>query len=177
MSNAITTRVRAYRPLIERLTAEIWPSLDRGADWFEAQILHESGGDPRAVSLSGAQGLSQFMPATAREVGITDPFNPEQSVRGQITYMRSRYLRLDDVPQDLDRLLWSFAAYNGGLGYVLKAHEQARKDIPDAWWRWNPGKYWLMNRKCSVSWRYPDYRQMWGYVEKILKTWSQAGHS
>ncbi|PID74529.1 MAG: lytic transglycosylase [Desulfobacterales bacterium] len=78
-------------------------------------IIHvESDFDHRAVSIHGAQGLMQLMPATARELRVADVFDPLQNIDGG-----SRYLRkiLDIFKGDL-RL--SLAAYNAGPGVVRR---------------------------------------------------------
>jgi len=72
----------------------------------------ESRYNPQAVSSAGAQGLMQFMPATAREMGI-DPFNPEQAIDGAARYLVKQYRRFGT---------WELAlkAYNWGGGNVSK---------------------------------------------------------
>jgi soluble lytic murein transglycosylase-like protein len=45
--------------------------------WSVIQV--ESAGNPQAVSPKGAKGLMQLMPATVRELGVKDPFNPRDS--------------------------------------------------------------------------------------------------
>jgi peptidoglycan DL-endopeptidase CwlO len=50
-------------------------------------LIQESGGNPRAVSKAGAQGLMQFMPGTARGMGI-DPFDPAQAIDGGARYLK-----------------------------------------------------------------------------------------
>ncbi|WP_051275939.1 transglycosylase SLT domain-containing protein [Desulfovirgula thermocuniculi] len=79
---------------------------------LKAVAAAESGFDPRAVSPKGALGLMQLMPGTAREVGVSDPFDPAQSVRGGARYLRSL---LDRFGGRLDLAL---AAYNAGPGVV-----------------------------------------------------------
>ncbi|MEW6321429.1 MAG: lytic transglycosylase domain-containing protein [Acidobacteriota bacterium] len=81
-------------------------------DLVKAVIQVESAFNPRAVSAKGAKGLMQLMPATARELGVADPFQPEQNIRGGIAYLRQLLDRYDqDVPLAL-------AAYNAGPGAV-----------------------------------------------------------
>lgn len=50
-------------------------------------LIQESGGDPRAVSRAGAQGLMQFMPGTARGLGI-DPWDPAQAIDAGARYLK-----------------------------------------------------------------------------------------
>ena len=53
-------------------------------------IQIESAFDPDARSRKGAMGLMQLMPATAADLGITDPFNPAQNIRGGVSYLRQQ---------------------------------------------------------------------------------------
>ena len=77
-----------------------------------AVARRESAFDPHAVSRVGACGIMQLMPATARFLGIADPFDPRENV-----FAATRYLRtlLDTFHGDLDLTL---AAYNAGPGAV-----------------------------------------------------------
>jgi hypothetical protein len=50
------------------------------AELFKRQMMQESNGDPTAVSKAGAQGLMQIMPGTQKDLGIKNPFDPEESV-------------------------------------------------------------------------------------------------
>jgi len=58
------------------------PSLAR------AVIRSESDFDPRVVSSAGAMGLMQLMPGTARDMGVTDPFDPRQNIMGGCRYLQ-----------------------------------------------------------------------------------------
>lgn len=79
-----------------------------------AVAKHESGFDANAVSPAGAQGLMQLMPATAQGLGVTDPYDPRQSVFA--------------AAKDLGGLISSYngdislalAAYNAGSGAVAR---------------------------------------------------------
>lgn len=72
-----------------------------------AVVAVESGGEPRAVSPKGALGLMQLMPATARELGVSDPLDPWQNLEGGCRYLRQQLDRFGDL-----RL--ALAAYNAG---------------------------------------------------------------
>ena len=50
----------------------------------------ESGFDPFAVSEQGAVGVMQLMPGTARDLGVTDPFDAEANIRGGIRYLKQQ---------------------------------------------------------------------------------------
>jgi soluble lytic murein transglycosylase-like protein len=90
---------------------------------LRAVIEQESGAHPCALSPKGAQGLMQLMPATAQELGVSDPFDPSQSIEGGAKYLKQL---LDRYKGDLSQAL---AAYNAGLGTVDKAG--GIPDIPE----------------------------------------------
>ena len=64
-----------------------------GQEWnvdpllLKALAAQESGGNPKAVSKAGAQGLMQIMPETQKYLGITDPLAPVQSIFGAAKYL------------------------------------------------------------------------------------------
>ena len=77
-------------------------------------VFQESANNPKAVSPKGAKGLMQLMDATAKELGVSDPFNPEQNIRGGVTYLKGL---LDQYGGDEAKAL---AAYNAGPTAVAK---------------------------------------------------------
>ncbi len=87
---------------------------DINPDLVRAVVHCESGGDTNAVSSKGAKGLMQLMDATADELGVNDPFDPEQNIFGGASYLR----------QMLDRYqgnsTLALAAYNAGPAAVDK---------------------------------------------------------
>ncbi len=77
-------------------------------------IQKESEFNPRAVSSSGAIGLMQLMPETAEILGVKDPYNPWQNIKGGIRYLRDLF---DIFGGDLELTL---AAYHAGPGLVRR---------------------------------------------------------
>ncbi len=65
-------------------------------DLLASVVKAESGGNARAVSRAGAEGLMQLMPATANEHGVNDRFAPDQNVRGGSTYLDELLSRYHD---------------------------------------------------------------------------------
>jgi hypothetical protein len=80
-----------------------------------AQLMAESGFNPRAVSPAGALGIAQFMPGTARSYGLRDPFDPIAAIDAQAHLMSDLLRQFHSVPLAL-------AAYNAGSGAVAACH-------------------------------------------------------
>ena len=104
----------------------ICATLDRSAaqnalpvDFFTRLIWQESRFNPFSVSHAGAQGIAQFMPGTARRVGLADPFDPIQA-----------------LPKSAE-LLRELRAHFGNLGLAAAAYNAGPKRVED----------WLGKRK------------------------------
>ena len=78
----------------------------------DAVIQVESGWNPYAVSIKGAAGLMQLMPATAIRFGVHDRFDIEENIRGGVAY-----------------LAWLIRLFNGDLRLAVAAYQVGESQI------------------------------------------------
>lgn len=98
----------SFDPLIRKAAAE--HGVD--ASLVRAVIQVESGYQPRARSNKGAVGLMQVMPATGRQYGVRNLYDPASNIRAGVTHLKTL---LDRFPLEL-----ALAAYNAGEGAVQR---------------------------------------------------------
>ena len=122
----INRRAAAYEHIILAAAAanKIEPELLR------AVISVESAFNPRAVSRTGARGLMQLMPQTARRYGVRDSFDPSQNIHGGARYLR---FLVDRFENNLELVV---AAYNAGenaverYGRSIPPYRETRQYVP-----------------------------------------------
>ena len=147
--DSVKGQISPYDDLVRKYAEEY------GFDWrlIAAQMFQESRFNPKARSLSGARGLMQLMPRTARSLGIKNIDKPGNSIQAGIKYMD--WLR-DRFPEDLplsERLWFSLAAYNAGAGHVHDARRLAKiigRD-PDRWFSHTETAMLLLSEKKYAS--------------------------
>jgi membrane-bound lytic murein transglycosylase F len=108
-----------------------------GWDWrfLSSQVYQESRFDPTAESWAGATGLIQLMPATAKEVGVSNNYNPEQNIRGGVKYLDRMRDNFEAVEDSIQKVKFTLAAFNCGAGHVYDAMRLAEKHgkNPNIW--------------------------------------------
>ena len=107
----------AYRDLIQQVAAEYQ------LDWrlLAAIAYQESHWDPRATSRTGVRGMMMLTLPTAREMGVKNRLQADQSLRGGARYLKNIKRRLPEDIREPDRTWLALAAYNIGMGHLEDA--------------------------------------------------------
>ena len=119
-----------------------------GWDWrmLASLAYTESNFDTTAVSWAGAEGLMQLMPRTARAMGLPEgkEQNPEESIKAAVKYLELTAQSFNNIPEE-ERVNFTLASYNSGIGHVLDAMALAEKYGSNKYvWRDNVEKYILL---------------------------------
>lgn len=158
-------RATAYRADLTRIAHSTW-GLDAPIPVFAAQIHQESGWNLNAMSPVGAEGIAQFMPATARwwcqvnnlTPADCQPRNPVWAMRSLVDYDRWLMQRVSG-PTEYDRTWAGLRSYNGGLGHWQSEARLARPPLNHA----------AVDRACGQTSRSPNHcPENLGYPDRIL---------
>jgi soluble lytic murein transglycosylase-like protein len=98
---------------IDDIVSEIAEKFSIDGSLVKAIIKAESNCNASAVSSKGAQGLMQLMPATAKNLNVSKPFDPRENIIGGVKYIKGLMASYGDLKLAL-------AAYNAGPGAVQK---------------------------------------------------------
>ena len=110
----ISPRILVKDPQLDKLIQKYAKKHGVDPKLVQAMIRQESGFNALAVSPKGAMGLMQLMPETAASLGVEDPFNVEQNIKGGIQFLKSCLNRFEQ------NLPLALAAYNAGPGRVVE---------------------------------------------------------
>lgn len=154
-----------------------------GLDWrlLAAMSYTESGFDPNALSGAGARGLMQLMPTTARQLGVTDPYSPEQNVEAGARLLRQLLQTFSDIRDNHERIKFALAAYNGGIGHVRDAMALARKHNRNTQ-RWDEVREFILllsrpeyYRDPIVKYGYMIGKETYDYVSLVAARYTAYG--
>jgi len=110
---------------------------ENGIDWrlLAALSYQESHWNRRAKSYTGVRGLMMLTQRTAKQLGVKNRLDPEQSIAGGARYLKSLIERVPDRIREPDRTWMALAAYNVGFGHLEDARVLTEKDggDPDLW--------------------------------------------
>jgi membrane-bound lytic murein transglycosylase F len=130
-NKAVDKRLPEYLPLIKTIAEET----DMQWQLLAAISYQESHWKPKAKSPTGVRGMMMLTLPTAKEMGVTNRLDAEQSLRGGAQYFKKV---LGKVPQRIgypDRIWFALAAYNIGFGHLEDTRKitQSQKANPDSW--------------------------------------------
>lgn len=168
-SAQVPPAAQPYRAELTRAAHAQWGLGAPIAD-FAGQVHQESLWRPDAVSRAGAQGMAQFMPATARwwcELhGLAGadcaPRNSTWALRALVGYDRWLWERIPDVVSECDRMAFTLSAYNGGLGWVRRDRALAAREGLDS------SRYWGEVETVNAGRAEWAIRENRGYPRRIL---------
>ena len=150
-----------------------------GFDWriITAQMFQESRFNPNARSRAGAIGLMQIMPSTGKQLGLSNIKNPQVNIHAGTKYMKWLYNKFDISLPAVDRMWFTLASYNAGLGHVIDARSLAGKlGLNRDRWFGNVEKAMLLLSKKKYSKKarfgYVRGREPVGYVRSIQKIYA-----
>ncbi|WP_242667260.1 transglycosylase SLT domain-containing protein [Parendozoicomonas haliclonae] len=127
----MSNRLPQYHDLFRQVAHE------HRIDWHLVAAIsyQESHWHPKAKSPTGVRGMMMLTLPTAKELGVRNRLDPEQSVRGGVRYLQQLKERLPETIREPDRTWQALAAYNVGIGHLYDARILARKQgfNPDKW--------------------------------------------
>jgi len=166
--NRLKTHLPKYETIIRK------ESKKAGFDWrmIAAVVYQESHFDPYAESHTGVRGLMQITQSTAKELGIKNRLDPEQSLKAGILYLHRLYNRFEKVKESHDRFMFALASYNIGYGHVQDARKISRKKglDPNKWISLKTVLPLLMQREYYKKTQYGYARgtEAVRYINRIL---------
>lgn len=148
----IEQRLPQWRPIFKRVAKK------HHLDWrlLAAMSYQESHWDPDAVSPTGVRGLMMLTEATAKELGVDNREDPEQSIKGGARYLIQQRQRLPESIKEPDRTWMALAAYNIGFGHLMDARRllEARDKNPNLWANVEQALAWLTKDKYADETKY-----------------------
>ncbi len=136
-------KITKTRAGIDQIVDRASKKYNVNSDLIKAVVRAESDFDVKCTSSKGAMGLMQLMPGTAKELGVKNPYDPEENIMAGTRYLKSLIDRYDgNIPLSL-------AAYNWGMGNVERHPDWLPKETRTYIARIN--KFLHMERSSLIS--------------------------
>lgn len=129
------SRLETRLPRWEEYLKQAATKYDIEWNLLAAISYQESHWNPRARSYTGVRGLMMLTRATAKELGVTNRIDPQQSIDGGARYFKKIFNRIPADIQGQDRTWLALAAYNVGFGHMEDARVLTERmgGDPDKW--------------------------------------------
>jgi len=172
-----SSKISTYDDAIKEYSKNI------GWDWrlLASVIYQESRFNPDIRSWAGAYGLMQLMPTTAERFGISNTSSSEENIRGGTEFLKwiDKQLKTQ-VPDSIERIKFTLAAYNVGLGHILDAIRLAEKNGKDPT-VWNDNvDYYLLHKSNPKFYKDPVVRygycrgsEPYKYVSDVIQRYEE----
>ena len=152
-----------------------------GWDWrlLASLSYQESQFNPRTESWAGARGLLQVMPKTAKSYGVSNLFEPQNSVNAGVAHIKMLQKFWAKIPDSTERMKFVLGSYNVGQYHVEDARRLAKKNGADPnVWNDNVAEYLLKKAQEEyytdpvVKYGYCRGREPYKYVKEILERYA-----
>jgi membrane-bound lytic murein transglycosylase F len=171
-----TDKISPYDSIIQKYAAPV------GWDWrlISAIIYQESEFDSQAESWAGAKGLMQMMTSTAQEMGANNVLDPKENIKAGISYLHHIWQQWVDIPDSVQRIKFTLAAYNCGYYHVVDAQSLAKKNeknsliwdnnVEDMILKLTYPQYY---QDEAVKYGYVRGREPYAYVKEVYNLYEQ----
>jgi len=149
-----------------------------GWDWrlLASLVYQESRFDQDANSWTGAEGLMQLMPNTAKELGVNNILDPIDNINAGSKYLKSIYDNFEEITDTVQRIKFTMGAYNSGYYHIKDARKLASlNELNPNVWDGNVNEMLLeltypknYNRP-SINYGYVNGIEPYNYVNQIFE--------
>lgn len=169
---------QAYLESVEKILPQYQPLFEKykgNLDWrlLAAVAYQESHWDPYATSPTGVRGMMMLTKDTAARMNINNRTDAEQSIKAGSEYLHWLLDQMPDSIPEEDRIWYSLAAYNMGLGHILDARRLTKKlgGNPDNWLDVKNNLLLLSEKRHYLNLKYGYARgyEAYQYVENIRR--------
>ena len=169
---------QAYLEAVEKILPQyqlLFEKYKGNLDWrlLAAVAYQESHWDPYATSPTGVRGMMMLTKDTAARMNINNRTDAEQSIKAGSEYLHWLLDQMPDSIPEEDRIWYSLAAYNMGLGHILDARRLTKKlgGNPDNWLDVKNNLLLLSEKRhySNLKYGYARGYEAYQYVENIRR--------